>query len=426
MMDILLGLAFGDEGKGKIVDSISSNYDIVARFGGGNNAGHTICFEGKKWVLHLIPSGIFGNSINIIGSGTVIDPIELVKEIKGLEDAGIDVKSKLIISSRAHLVIPTHKILDQYKEKKEKIGTTLKGIGPCYTDKYARVGIRMGDVYEDAKECEIKLRFKNLNQISETWYYDQKKLFENANEWNNAIKILKEYTVLDTEYYINQAIYLGKKVLAEGAQGSLLDIDYGTYPYVTSSSTISAGALSGLGVAPNKIRNVIGVFKAYETRVGEGPFITELFDDVGEELCKVGNEYGSTTGRKRRIGWLDIPRLKYSIMLNGVTELNMMKLDVLSHLKSIKVCVGYIVDDKYTEVLPYNHLVAQPVYRVLDGWNCDISGIKYYADLPLACRKYIEFIQSKINIDFTYRNKLKITKVSVGPDREQTINIYSN
>ena len=394
-MDVLLGLQFGDEGKGKIVDLISEDYDIVARFQGGANSGHTIYHKGKKHVLHLIPSGIFHDCMNIIGNGCVIDPINLINEIKKLEEMGIDVKSKLLISDKAHITFPWHKNEDKLLEEKKgqnKIGSTLKGIGPTYTSKIAREGIRLGYL----KRCSID----NLKEEFHHKYGDDFDI-EMFKEIFNAVNLLCSYQIINTEVYLNQALKEGKNILAEGAQGSLLDIEFGTYPFVTSSNTCIGGVITGLGVPPQSIRNVIGITKAYATRVGSGPFITEQDNFIGEFIQKEGNEFGSTTGRARRCGWLDLVSLKYTCMINGVTELNLMKLDVLSNLDEINICTEYDCEGK-------------AIYRVFKGWKQNISKINIFEDLPENCKIYINFVQNFLN--------LKITRISVGADRKETIN----
>ena len=418
-VDVLLGLQWGDEGKGKLVDFITPDYDIVARFSGGNNAGHTLIIDDKKYVLHLIPSGIFrSNCINIIGNGVVIDPISLVDEITKLEALGLDVKQNLYISQRAHLILPTHRLLDKNSEilkGDKKIGSTLKGIGPAYMDKTGRNGIRVGDIFGDYKEKLISLGQKHLTMMSNQMVVDSDEYVREQKDWINAVEVLKSYNIIDSENYINNALKMGKSVLAEGAQGTLLDLDFGSYPYVTSSSTTIAGVISGLGVAPLHINKVTGIFKAYTTRVGSGPFPTELDNAIGEDLRRVGNEYGSTTGRERRCGWLDLPLLKYSCMINGVTELNIMKIDVLSHLNEIEVCVGYLVDGSFTQNIPFD--ISEnvvPVYKKLPGWRQHISNTTSWDLLPKECREYIKFVETEVGIP--------VTRVSVGPDRKQTIN----
>jgi adenylosuccinate synthase len=422
-VDVLLGLQWGDEGKGKLVDFITPNYDIIARFQGGANAGHTLIFDGKKYVLHLIPSGIFrDNCVNIIGSGVVIDPIALVEEIKILEEIGVDVRSKLKISKRAHLILPTHRMLDKVSEIEKgenKIGSTLKGIGPTYMDKTGRNGIRVGDInnnlkdkYENLVEKHYKIIKSRIspNQIDISDYIQERV------KWEESIEYLKSFEFIDCEYVINKALKEGKNILAEGAQGSLLDVDYGTYPFVTSSNTTISGVISGLGVSPHSIGSVTGIFKAYTTRVGSGPFPTELDNEIGEEMRKIGSEFGATTGRSRRCGWLDLPALKYSCMINGVTELNIMKLDVLSYFKTIKVCVGYNYHGEvYKETIPFDLSDGDidPIYKELSGWNVDISNCKTYDELPQEAKDYVSLILTEVNIP--------ITRISVGPDRLQTI-----
>ena len=439
-VDVLLGLQWGDEGKGKLVDFITPNYDIIARFQGGANAGHTLIFDGKKYVLHLIPSGIFRNNcINIIGAGVVIDPIALVEEIKTLESIGVDVRSKLKISKRAHLILPTHRLLDKASELSKgdaKIGSTLKGIGPTYMDKTGRNGLRIGDLsfngtlpsaqliskYELLKNKHFDIlnqneHFRNwsVSEYSTKRFDSTEKFKSEESNWFDCTNYLRDYEFIDSEYYINKSLKDKKTVLAEGAQGSLLDVDYGTYPFVTSSSTTISGVISGLGVPPSSIGSVTGIFKAYTTRVGSGPFPTELDNEVGEKIRKVGSEFGATTGRPRRCGWLDLPALKYTCMINGVTELNIMKLDILSEFESIKICVGYNVDGEfYKDTIPFDVSVPiEPIYVELKGWNKDISDCKVFEELPKEAKDYIAFIQLETNVP--------ITRVSVGPDRLQTI-----
>ncbi|MGE0568956.1 MAG: adenylosuccinate synthase [Bacteroidia bacterium] len=416
--DVLLGLQWGDEGKGKIVDVLTPKYDIIARFQGGPNAGHTLEFNGIKHVLHTIPSGIFHpTAINIIGNGVVIDPVILKKELEALEKLSVDSKSKLLISKRAHLILPTHRLLDAASEAskgKNKIGSTLKGIGPTYMDKTGRNGLRIGDIEtNEFKEKYQALVDKHKQLLG--FYQFEYNLEELEPTWFEAIEYLKNFQFIDTEHYVNEAIAKGKNVLAEGAQGSLLDIDFGSYPFVTSSNTICAGACNGLGIAPNRIGNVIGIFKAYCTRVGSGPFPTELEDETGEKIRQVGNEFGSTTGRSRRTGWIDLPALKYAITINGVTELMMMKADVLSPFESIKVCTHYNYNGKVIDYLPYNidPNYIQPVYTELKGWNKDLTQISKKEELPDELMAYIQYIEKATN------TPIKI--VSVGPDRKQTI-----
>ena len=419
-LDVLLGLQWGDEGKGKIVDAISNSYDIIARFQGGPNAGHTIEFDGHKHVLHTIPSGIFNNNaINVIGNGVVIDPVIFENELNGLKKFNIDIKSKLLISNRAHIILPTHKMIDATSEAskgKKKIGSTLKGIGPTYMDKTGRNGIRIGDLNSSNwKDKYNSLREKHLTILSNFKTKVDIDLNKLEDDFMRSIEILKEFNFIDSENYLNSSLKDGRKILAEGAQGSLLDIDFGTYPFVTSSNTTVAGACSGLGIAPNKIKKVIGIFKAYTTRVGSGPFPTELVNEIGEHIRKIGNEYGATTGRDRRCGWLDLVALKYSIIINGVTELNMMKADVLSGFDSIEVCTGYKINDVETDRFPYdlNSGDINPVYKTFKGWTDDISKINKEESLPIELHEYISFIEEFIEVP--------IKLISVGPDRSETI-----
>ena len=419
-MDLLLGLQWGDEGKGKIVDVLTSGYKIIARFQGGPNAGHTLVFNGKKHVLHTIPSGIFHeNKVNIIGNGVVIDPVILRNELKNLESEGINYKKSLLISRKAHLILPTHRIIDATSEKskgKNKIGSTLKGIGPTYMDKTGRNGFRVGDLESEnwiEKYTELKSKHKRLiDFFNVSIEYNFEELEQ---EFFESIKILKSLNFIDSEEYIYQEKNKGSSILAEGAQGSLLDIDFGTYPYVTSSNTTAAGACTGLGVSPNSIKEVFGVFKAYTTRVGSGPFPTELFNSNGKRMGKVGNEFGATTGRPRRCGWLDLVALKYSCQINGVTKLMMMKSDVLSGFKSIKVCTSYEHKGKEIKYMPYdiNDSSLKPIYDEFEGWNDDITKIRDFDKLPVNLKKYISYLEKELNIP--------ITIISVGPDRLQTI-----
>ena len=377
-VDVLLGLQWGDEGKGKIVDVLTKDYDIIARFQGGPNAGHTLEFNGIKHVLHTIPSGIFHeNSINIVGNGVVIDPIIFKKEIDDLNILDVNLTKKLLISKKAHLILPTHKILDAASEKskgKSKIGSTLKGIGPTYMDKTGRNGLRVGDINSsEFKNRYSKLALKHAKMLNNNYLDYDLDLLEK--KWFEGIEVLKSFTHIDSEHYLYKAQNEGKKILAEGAQGTLLDIDFGSYPFVTSSNTISAGACTGLGIAPNNINDVYGIFKAYCTRVGSGPFPTELFDEVGEFIGKAGNEFGATTGRKRRCGWIDLPALKYAIAINGVTKLMMMKVDVLSNLEKIKVCTHYKYNDKIIDYLPFDACDdnLEPIYKELPAWKEDLT-----------------------------------------------------
>jgi adenylosuccinate synthase len=416
--DVLLGLQWGDEGKGKIVDVLTPSYDIIARFQGGPNAGHTLEFNGIKHVLHTIPSGIFHpTAINVVGNGVVIDPVIFKKELEALIALNVDVKSKLVISKRAHLILPTHRLLDAASEAakgKNKIGSTLKGIGPTYMDKTGRNGLRIGDIETNEFKDKYNALVEKHKQLLSFHQYDYN-LQELEPAWFEAIEYLKQLQFIDTEHYINEAIKSRKKILAEGAQGSLLDIDFGSYPFVTSSNTICAGACNGLGIAPNKIGNVIGIFKAYCTRVGSGPFPTELDNETGEKIRQIGREFGSTTGRSRRTGWLDLPALRYAIMINGVTELMMMKADVLSDFEELEICTHYMYNGKVIDYLPYNIDPAylQPVYQSVKGWNCDLTGITDKKDLPEDLMNYIKMIEKETGTP--------ITIVSVGPDRSQTI-----
>lgn len=419
-VDLLLGLQWGDEGKGKIVDVLTSKYDIIARFQGGPNAGHTLEFDGIKHVLRTIPSGIFHEkSINVIGNGVVIDPVVFQKEIEGLAKFKIDVKARLIISRKAHLILPTHRLLDAASEAakgKAKIGSTLKGIGPTYMDKTGRNGLRVGDIeLQDFKDRYRALANKHEEMIR---FYDvsiQYNLHEMEVEFFEAIEELKKLDFIDSEEYLHQAQKAGKSILCEGAQGSLLDVDFGTYPYVTSSNTTAAGACTGLGIAPNKIKEVYGIFKAYTTRVGSGPFPTEDFEEAGEIMAKVGNEFGSVTGRKRRCGWLDLVALKYAVQVNGVTQLMMMKGDVLSGFSTLKVATAYNYKNKVIQHLPFNieDKNVSPVYKTFAGWQADLTGMTTYDELPAELKQYIQFIEDEVEVP------IKI--ISVGPDRKQTI-----
>ena len=417
-VDVLLGLQWGDEGKGKIVDVLTKDYDIIARFQGGPNAGHTLEFDGIKHVLHTIPSGIFHDkAINIVGNGVVIDPIIFKKEIDALEDLEVSIRTKLYISKKAHLILPTHKLLDAASEQakgNKKIGSTLKGIGPTYMDKTGRNGLRIGDINsKDFKNRYEKLTAKHLHLLRDSDLdYDLSQL---EADWLDGIEVLKSFNHIDSEHFIHQAKNEGKKILAEGAQGTLLDIDFGSYPFVTSSNTISAGACTGLGIAPNQINDVFGIFKAYCTRVGSGPFPTELFDEIGEKIGKVGNEFGATTGRKRRCGWIDIPALKYAIAINGVTQLMMMKADVLSDLEHIKVCTHYLHNGKKIDFIPFeiNEDSLIPVYKEIPAWKEDITNLVSLDNAPNELINYIDFLEKEL--------ETPITIVSVGPDRTQTM-----
>ena len=420
MVDLLLGLQWGDEGKGKIVDVLTSNYDIIARFQGGPNAGHTLEFDGNKHVLHTIPSGIFHeNAKNVVGNGVVIDPVIFAKELEKLAPYGMNLADKLLISRKAHLILPTHRLLDAASEAakgSKKIGSTLKGIGPTYMDKTGRNGIRVGDLeFSDWRHRYRQLANKHLQMIENYHVALDFDLDSLEKEFFAAVEVLTSLPLIDSEKYFAEAQKQGKKILAEGAQGSLLDIDFGTYPFVTSSNTTAAGACTGLGIAPNKIENVIGIFKAYATRVGSGPFPTELFDADGETLGRVGNEFGATTGRPRRCGWIDLVALKYAITINGVTELNMMKADVLSGFEQIKVCTHYEYNGEKIAHLPFDidSKYVKPVYETLEGWQEDLTGIKSASELPNALNHYIEYLEKHLEVP--------ITVVSVGPDRTQTL-----
>ena len=419
-VDLLLGLQWGDEGKGKIVDVLTQNYDIIARFQGGPNAGHTLEFNGIKHVLHTIPSGIFHKKvINLIGNGVVIDPIIFKSELNELKKFKIDYRKNLYVSNKAHLILPTHRLLDIASEKskgKSKIGSTLKGIGPTYMDKTGRNGLRVGDIFMSNWEKKYnKIKKKHLKILE---FYDLKidfNLIKIEKDFFESIKSIKELNVIESEDFLFNAMESGKKILAEGAQGSLLDIDFGTYPFVTSSTTTAAGACTGLGIPPRSIKNVFGVFKAYTTRVGSGPFPTELFDDFGEKMSKIGNEFGSTTGRSRRCGWLDLVALKYSIRINGVSQLMIMKGDVLSGFDHIKVCTSYKTKNGIISHFPFsiNDDEIKPEYIKIDGWKEDLTKIKNENNFPSNFKKYISFLEKEL--------KVPIKIISVGPDREQTI-----
>lgn len=420
MVDVILGLQWGDEGKGKIVDYFASQYDVIARFQGGPNAGHTLYVGDKKIVLHQIPSGVFhAQTVNLIGNGVVLDPVTLRREADSVAAFGVDLKKNLFISERTHLILPTHRALDKAAELSKgegKIGSTLKGIGPAYMDKTGRNALRVGDLLHKSFTTQyIKLRLKhqklldnfNFNEDISTW---EEEFFE-------AIEFLKSLNIVNGEYFLNNKIADGKKVLAEGAQGSMLDIDFGTFPFVTSSNTISAGVCNGLGVAPQKIKEVIGVSKAYCTRVGSGPFPTELENETGEKLRKVGNEFGATTGRPRRCGWMDLVALRYACMLNGVTQIVMTKADVLDAFENLEVCTAYKIGGEETAEIPFQmtHAPIAPVYQSFKGWNCDSSGIKNAADLPAEMQAYIAFINSSLGTEVKY--------ISNGPGRDQLIKI---
>ena len=414
--DILLGLQWGDEGKGKIVDVLTPGYDIVARFQGGPNAGHTLEFDGKHYVLRSIPSGIFQDKqINVIGNGVVLDPILFQEEAQVLELSGVDIKRVLKISKKAHLILPTHRLLDRAYEQLKgstKIGTTGKGIGPTYTDKISRDGIRVGDINEnfEAKYAVAKKRHLTLlkacgMEVSE---------LELEQKWFEGIEYIKQFDLIDSEFFVNRALADGKRVLCEGAQGSMLDIDFGSYPFVTSSNTVCAGACTGLGLAPLKIGEVYGIFKAYCTRVGSGPFPTELFDETGNQIRQIGHEYGAVTGRERRCGWIDLVALRYTIMLNGVTQLIMMKSDVLDQFEVIKACDAYEIDGKVVRDFPFSiDREIKPIYTEVKGWNTSLTGLTDESQLPEEFVDYIKFLEDRLGVP--------ITIVSIGPDRKQTI-----
>lgn len=419
-VDVLLGLQWGDEGKGKIVDVLAPKYDLIARFQGGPNAGHTLEFDGKKFVLNTIPSGIFeSHTMNLIGNGVVIDPIILKREIDKLKEAGHDLlaKKNLMIARKAHLILPTHQLLDASSEKKmgdSKIGSTLKGIGPTYMDKTGRNGLRVGDInLPDFKEKYNKLVEKHLSILSH--YGEVEDFSEKEKAFFDALELLKKFPFVDSEHLVAQYLKEGKKVLAEGAQGTMLDVDFGSYPFVTSSNTTTAGACTGLGIAPNKIGEVVGIFKAYCTRVGGGPFPTELDNEVGEELRKIGHEFGATTGRPRRTGWIDLPALKYAIMLNGVTQLVMTKADVLSGFEKIYACTHYNYNGEVIDYMPYDICTIQPepIYEEIDGWKEDLTGIREVSEIPAKLQSYIDYLEKHLKVPVKY--------LSVGPDRLQTL-----
>ncbi|MBD5178830.1 MAG: adenylosuccinate synthase [Bacteroidales bacterium] len=419
-VDVLLGLQWGDEGKGKVVDVLTPRYDVVARFQGGPNAGHTLEFEGKKYVLRSIPSGIFQHGqVNIIGNGVVLDPVLFREEAEALRQSGVDLTKVLKISKKAHLILPTHRLLDAANEAAKgaaKIGTTGKGIGPTYTDKTSRNGLRVGDTlmpdfaqrYEAAKQ-------RHLRQMEALGATNHSNLPELEKNWLEAVEYLRNYDLIDSEHYINNALKEGKKVLCEGAQGTMLDVDFGSYPFVTSSNTVSAGACTGLGVAPNKIGRVFGIFKAYCTRVGSGPFPTELFDETGKRMRDIGHEYGAVTGRERRCGWVDLVALKYAVMINGVTDLIMMKSDVLDDFDTIRACVAYKINGETVSELPFDiqSVDIEPVYVDLPGWKTPMNQLSDESALPKNFTDYIAFIEKELGVP--------VTILSVGPDREQTI-----
>lgn len=418
-VDVLLGLQWGDEGKGKIVDVLTPAYDLIARFQGGPNAGHTLEFEGNKYILRSIPSGIFqGDKVNVIGSGVVLDPILFREEAESLSRSGHDLKGRLVISRKAHLILPTHRLIDAAQEAMKgdaKVGTTGKGIGPTYTDKVARTGLRVGDIEHDFARKYQEARQRHLTLLR-AYDYPTEGLETLERTWLESIEYLRQYTLVDSELYLSHALHEGRRVLAEGAQGSMLDIDFGSYPFVTSSNTIAAGCCTGLGVAPRSIGEVYGIFKAYCTRVGSGPFPTELEDETGEQLCTLGHEFGSVTGRRRRCGWLDLVALRYTIMLSGVTRLIMMKSDVLDTFDTIRVCTRYRIGDVETEEMPYELTGdIEPLYEELPGWRCDTSRLRSVVEFPQELRDYIDFIERSVGVP--------IAIASVGPDREQTITL---
>lgn len=416
-VDVLLGLQWGDEGKGKVVDVLTPRYEVIARFQGGPNAGHTLEFEGQKYVLRSIPSGIFqGDKVNIIGNGVVLAPDLFMAEAKELEKSGHSLKNRLLISKKAHLIMPTHRVLDaaiEASKGKSKVGTTGKGIGPTYTDKVSRTGLRVGDILEDfpqkyaAHKAQHEKTLRSLNYTD----YD---ITEVEKTWMEGIEYLKQFTIVDSEHEVNRVLTSGKNILAEGAQGTMLDVDFGSYPFVTSSNTICAGACTGLGIGPNKIGEVFGIMKAYCTRVGAGPFPTELFDETGKTIRDLGHEYGAVTGRERRCGWIDLVQLRYSVMINGVTKLIMMKSDVLDGFSTIKACVAYeMPDGSTTTELPYDISQVKPVYKELPGWKTDMTGFTDESQFPQAFKDYMAFLEDFLGTP--------IAIISIGPDRAQTI-----
>lgn len=416
-VDVLLGLQWGDEGKGKVVDVLTPRYEVIARFQGGPNAGHTLEFEGQKYVLRSIPSGIFqGDKVNIIGNGVVLAPDLFMAEAKELEKSGHSLKNRLLISKKAHLIMPTHRVLDaaiEASKGKSKVGTTGKGIGPTYTDKVSRTGLRVGDILEDfpqkyaAHKAQHEKTLRSLNYTD----YD---ITEVEKTWMEGIEYLKQFTIVDSEHEVNRVLTSGKNILAEGAQGTMLDVDFGSYPFVTSSNTICAGACTGLGIGPNKIGEVFGIMKAYCTRVGAGPFPTELFDETGKTIRDLGHEYGAVTGRERRCGWIDLVQLRYSVMINGVTKLIMMKSDVLDGFSTIKACVAYeMPDGSITTELPYDISQVKPIYKELPGWKTDMTGFTDESQFPQAFKDYVAFLEDFLGTP--------IAIISIGPDRAQTI-----
>ena len=415
-VDVILGLQWGDEGKGKVVDVLTPHYQVVARFQGGPNAGHTLEFNGEKYVLRSIPSGIFqGDKVNVIGNGVVLDPILFKEEAEALARSGHDLTERLYISKKAHLILPTHRVLDAAFEAAKgssKIGTTGKGIGPTYTDKISRNGVRVGDIFLDFKKIYEVAKARHENILESLGYnYD---IDELERQWFEGIEYLKKFRIIDSEHEINRFLAEDKAILAEGAQGTLLDVDFGSYPFVTSSNTICAGACTGLGIGPNRIGEVYGIFKAYCTRVGSGPFPTELFDETGEALCRLGHEFGAVTGRKRRCGWLDMVALKYTIMVDGVTKLIMMKADVMNDFDTIKVAEAYEIDGRRVTEFPYDiQDDVKPVYREFKGWKTDLKQVRRYEDFPAEFKTYVEYIERETGVP--------VAIISVGPDRDETI-----
>lgn len=417
-VDVLLGLQWGDEGKGKVVDVLTPKYDVIARFQGGPNAGHTLEFEGQKYVLRSIPSGIFqGGKVNIIGNGVVLAPDLFMEEARELEKSGHELKSRLHISRKAHLIMPTHRILDRAVEAakgKNKVGTTGKGIGPAYTDKTSRNGLRVGDILDDfASKYEVHKQ-RHLNILKALGWTDFESFEETEKKWIEGIDYLRQFNIVDSEHEVNGLLRDGRTILCEGAQGTMLDVDFGSYPFVTSSNTICAGACIGLGIGPNKVGNVYGIMKAYCTRVGSGPFPTELFDETGQAIRDLGHEYGAVTGRERRCGWIDLVQLRYSIMINGVTKLIMMKSDVLDSFDTIKACVAYeLPDGTQTNNFPYDIEHVKPIYRELSGWKTDMTQFTSEEQFPHAFKDYIKFLETEL--------ETPIGIISIGPDRKQTI-----
>ena len=415
-VDVILGLQWGDEGKGKVVDVLTPHYQVVARFQGGPNAGHTLEFNGEKYVLRSIPSGIFqGDKVNVIGNGVVLDPILFKEEAEALARSGHDLTERLYISKKAHLILPTHRVLDAAFEAAKgssKIGTTGKGIGPTYTDKISRNGVRVGDIFLDFKKIYEVAKARHEKILKSLDYqYD---ITELEKQWFEAVKYLRRFHIIDSEYFVNDCLAQDKSILAEGAQGTLLDVDFGSYPFVTSSNTVCAGVCTGLGVAPNRIGEVYGIFKAYCTRVGSGPFPTELFDETGEALCRLGHEFGAVTGRKRRCGWLDMVALKYAIMVDGVTKLIMMKADVMNDFDTIKVAEAYEIDGRRVTEFPYDiQDDVKPVYREFKGWKTDLKQVRRYEDFPAEFKTYVEYIERETGVP--------VAIISVGPDRDETI-----